>query len=204
VITHNQRHVSCLLFMLSFALCTATARGATPKLNIETRHGTPREEKKKQQIERLAQQYDLSKWTLTRHIIIEQGVRPHSFPVLTLNPSFLNNDDLTLSVYVHEQAHWVLMARGKMQNRNLLFDLRREVPRLPIAYPEGSGDVPGTYFHLAVILLEWQGLEELIGVERARAAIDQIKTDHYTAIYPAVIQHRKGLEKILRRHSISW
>jgi hypothetical protein len=52
--------------------------------------------------------------------------------------------------------------------------------------------------------LEWQAMEEIVGIERARKVIDFMKTDHYAAIYPAVIEHRDELQKILRRYSITW
>lgn len=199
-----RRVANLMLASATMAVLAATATGETPKLKIETRNGSPREERKKEQIERLAKEYDLKKVTITRHIIIEQGVRPHSSPVLTMNAMFPDNDDLTLGTYVHEQGHWLLMQRGRERNRELLNDLLRAIPGLPTRFPEGSGDEPSTYFHLAVILLEWQGLEELVGVERARAVMDFQKTDHYTAIYPAVIEHREALGKILRRHSLKW
>jgi hypothetical protein len=180
------------------------ALAATPKLNIKLKNGTEVEQKKKDQIERLAQQYDLKKYTKTRDIIIEEGVRPHSSPVLTLNGRFPNNDDLALSVYIHEQGHWVLMGRLQQSNRDLLADLYKLAPGLPTEFPQGSGDEIGTYYHLAVCMLEWQGLEELVGAERARKAMDFMKNDHYTAIYSAVIDHREELERILKRHGVKF
>ena len=174
----------------------------TPKLNIRLKNGTPIEERKKEQIERLAKQYDLKKWTITRDIIIEQGVRPHSSPVLTLNGRGPDEDDLALSQYLHEQAHWVLMERHRGQMNDLYHDLKRLVPGLPTEFPQGSGDERDTYIHLAVIMLEWQGMEDLFGAERARKVMDFKKTDHYTAIYPSVLEHRDELQKILHRYSI--
>lgn len=174
----------------------------TPKLNIRLKNGTPIEERKKEQIERLAKQNDLKKWTITRDIIIEQGVRPHSSPVLTLNGRWPDEDDLALSQYLHEQAHWVLMERHRGQMNDLYHDLKRLVPGLPTEFPQGSGDERDTYIHLAVIMLEWQGMEDLFGAERARKVMDFKKTDHYTAIYPAVLEHRDELQKILYRYSI--
>jgi hypothetical protein len=80
----------------------------TPKLKIRTESGLPLEEQGKQQLERLAKQYDLSKFTITRDILIERGAVNHSRPVLTLNMRFFDDDDLLLSAYVHEQAHWLI------------------------------------------------------------------------------------------------
>ena len=180
------------------------AAADTPTLNVSTKNGTPIEERKKAQIERLAKQHDLKKWTITRDIVIEQGVRPHSSPVLTLNGRFLDNDDLALSVYVHEQGHWLLMERHRAHMSELYGDLRSGVPALPTEFPQGSGDERGTYIHLAVIMLEWQGMEELVGAERARKVMEFLKTDHYTAIYSAALEHREVLETILHRHSVKW
>jgi hypothetical protein len=199
-----KRFSSGLLVAAILAASLVSAVADTPKLKIHLKNGTPVEERKKEQIERLAKQYDLKKWTITRDIIIEQGVRPHSSPVLTLNGRWPDDDDLALSQYVHEQAHWVLMERHRGQMMDLYRDLKRVVPGLPTEFPQGSGDERDTYIHLAVIMLEWQGMEELFGAERARRVIDFKKTDHYTAIYPAVLEHRDELQKILNRYSIKW
>ena len=131
-------------------------------------------------------------------------MRPHASPVLTLNGRFLDNDDRALSMYVHEQGHWLLSERYRAHMGGLYGDLKRAVPGLPTDFPRGSGDERDTYIHLAVILLEWQGMEELLGAARARAVMDLQKTDHYTAIYPAVLEHRAALEEVLRRYSIKW
>lgn len=195
---------SLLLLAAGLLAVSGPAAADGPKLNISTKHGSPKEEQKRQQLERLAKQYDLKKWTITREISIEQGVRPHSLPVLTLNDRFLHDDDLALMVYLHEQGHWLLMKRHRTQTNRLYRDLKRAVPGLPTQFPQGSGDEQDTYIHLAVIALEWQGMEELVGRERARRAMDIQKTDHYTAIYPAVLEHRAALEKILHRYSIKW
>lgn len=199
-----KRFSRMLLVAAALAAWLAPALADTPKLNIRLKNGTPVEERKKEQIERLAKQYDLKKWTITRDIIIEQGVRPHSSPVLTLNGRWPDEDDLALSQYLHEQAHWVLMERHRRQMNDLYQDLKRLVPGLPTEFPQGSGDERDTYIHLAVIMLEWQGMEDLFGAERARKVMDFKKTDHYTAIYPAVLEHRDELQKVLHRYSIKW
>ena len=56
-------------------------RAETPKLTIVVKSGTPIEQRKKEQIERLAAKYDLKKFTETRDIAIEQGAVAHSKPV---------------------------------------------------------------------------------------------------------------------------
>ena len=126
----------------------------TPKLNIKTKHGFPMEEQRKQQMERLAKQYDLKKYTITRDMVIERGAMNHSYPVLTLNLRFLDNDDLALSAYVHEQGHWVLRERYRADNPRLFEDLHSAFPNVEIQQPEGDGELKSSYFHIAVCMLD--------------------------------------------------
>src|ERR1035437_5312860 len=113
-------------FLLAFLACAAYAE--TPKLHVRTKHGGPGEEQRKEQVERLAKKYDLAKYTITRDIAIDRGAINHSMPVLTLNLRFLDNDDLALSAYVHEQGHWLLVERYRAENPQLFDDLQRNFP----------------------------------------------------------------------------
>jgi hypothetical protein len=196
--------VSKSLAPVAITLLASVLAAETPKLNIKTKHGLPMEEERKQQMERLAKQYDLSKYTITRDIVIERGVISHSSPVLTLNVRFLDNDDHALSVYLHEQGHWVLMERHRPNNRALLEDLQQAFPNLHYGRPEGDGELRSSYFHIAVCMLEWQAMEELVGVGRARKVIEWEQADHYSAIYAIVLNHREQVESILNRHGVKW
>jgi hypothetical protein len=188
---------------MTAAFIVAEVDAATPPLKISLASGSAIEQRKKEQIERLAAAYDLKKFTLTRDIRVEQGATPHSKPVLTLNGAFLDNDDLALSQYVHEQGHWVLGRRPR-ELRDLYRELTAAFPSIPTDYPQGSGGVQDSYFHLAVILLEWQALEDLIGPERALAVLTFKQTDHYTALYTLVLENRARLERIARRYGERW
>ena len=184
---------------------SSTAPAETPRLKIKTKHGDdPREEQAKAQMLRLAQQYDLKKYTITRDILIERGVIPHSKPVLTLNLRFLDNDDLALSSYVHEQGHWVLTERGRRANLGLYDDLVRWFPNLEYRVPDGDGERVGSYYHIAVCTLEWRAMEALVGPERARKVIEWKQGDHYKAIYATVLSRREQVESILSRNGVSW
>jgi hypothetical protein len=185
-------------------LCAVVVLAQTPTLNLTLKTNSPLEQRKKEQIERLAATYDLKKYTLTRDIVIEQGAIAHSKPMLTLNGRFLENDDRALSQYVHEQGHWVLVDRHTSDLRDLFRDLSAAFPRLPTEPPQGSGGVQDSYFHLAVILLEWQALEDVVGADRARTVEEFKKGDHYTALYATVLEHRTTVEGILKRYRIKW
>jgi hypothetical protein len=56
----------------------------------------------------LLSSYDLDPWIVTQEDRIETGVDPHSHPVLTLNTNHLTNDEIQLSIFLHEQAHWFI------------------------------------------------------------------------------------------------
>ena len=189
--------------MLLMLLAVLASAADTPTLHLSLKSNTPLEQRKKEQIERLAATYDLKKYTLTTDILIEQGAVAHSKPVLTLNGRFLDNDDRALSQYVHEQGHWVL-GRHQRELRDLFRELTLAFPGIPTEPPQGSGGLQDSYFHLAVILLEWDALDQLIGVERAAAVIAFKKTDHYTALYALVMDNRPRVEAILRRHGVRW
>jgi hypothetical protein len=190
--------------LITIALIATGTGDQTPKLNIKTKHGFPMEEQRKEQMERLAKQYDLKKYTITRDIMIERGAMNHSAPVLTLNLRFLDNDDLALSAYVHEQGHWVLMERHRGDNPALFEDLQRTFPNLEIRVPDGDGELRSSYFHIAVCMLEWQAMEDLVGSERAHKVIEWKQGDHYKAIYGTLLNRREQVEGVLNAHGVKW
>jgi hypothetical protein len=189
---------------VAMVLVASALLAETPKLNIRTRNGLAQEEQRKQQMERLAEHYDLSKYTITRDIVIERGAINHFSPVLTLNLRFLDNDDLALSAYIHEQGHWVLMERHRPDNPRLLADLQQTFPNLDYRVPEGDGELRSSYFHIAVCMLEWQAMEELVGPERARKVIEWKQHDHYTGIYALVLSRREQVGNVMDRHGVKW
>src|ERR1700745_2684692 len=142
----KRKDIKKILIIAAIGLIALRAHAQTPKLNIKTKHSFPMEEQRKEQMERLASQYDLKKFTITRDILIERGAMNHSYPVLTLNLRFLDNDDLALSAYVHEQGHWVLMERHRADNPALFEDLHRNFPNMGIRVPDGDGELRSSYF----------------------------------------------------------
>ena len=198
-------YLGFILLLETVSSAAGPAFAQTPSLKIKTKHhDDPGEEQGKLQVMRLAQQYNLKKYTITRDILIERGVIPHSKPTLTLNLRFLDNDDLALSSYVHEQGHWVLTERGPRMNRPLLAELMRAFPGLDYRQPSGDGEEIGSYYHIAVCMLEWQAMEALAGPERARKAVEWKSHDHYKAIYAIDLAQRPAVESILVRNGVGW
>jgi hypothetical protein len=200
----RRKDIKTILIIATMALLAARAEAQTPRLNIKTKHGLPIEEQRKEQVERLAKQHDLKKYTITRDIIVERGAMNHSYPVLTLNLRFLDNDDLALSAYIHEQGHWVLMERHRAENPALFEDLQRSFPNMETRVPEGDGELRSSYFHIAVCMLEWQAMEDLVGTERARKVIEWKQGDHYKAIYSTLLNHREQVESVMVRNGVKW
>jgi hypothetical protein len=190
--------------LLAIIILPGLAQAKTPKLKITLEHNSPAEQRRKEQIERLAAKYDLEKYTITRDIVIDQQAINHSAPVLTQNLRFLDNDDRALSAYVHEQAHWLLMERHRGEAREMLPELKRMFPNLPFAAPQGDGNEGTSYVHLVVLMLEWQALEDLIGSERALAVMEFKRDDHYKALYATVMENRQQMEKFLKRYQVKW
>jgi hypothetical protein len=191
-------------FLLVILTLAVWAPAKTPQLEITLQHNSAGEQKRKEQIERLAAKYDLAKYTITRKIVIDQQAINHSSPVLTQNLRFLDNDDRALSAYVHEQAHWLLMERHRTESRQMLFELVRMFPNIEIAPPYGDGNQATSYLHLVVLMLEWHALEDLLGTERARAVMDFKRQDHYKALYATVIDQRQLMESFLKRYGVKW
>ena len=53
-------------------------------------------------------------------------------------------------------------------------------------------------------MLEWQGMEDLVGTERARRVIEWKQHDHYTAIYDTVLGNREKIEGLMRKYGIRF
>jgi len=170
-------------------------------ISIELKHDSERERQTKQQLQHLLDVYDLHKYTFTRTLIIDERSIPHSHPVLTLHTRHLNSDDQLLSTYVHEQLHWYLEQHLK-QTRNAEDELRKIYPKVPVGYPDGSGDEEGTYLHLVTCYLEMQADRELMGRERTLAVMNFWAGDHYRWIYKTVMTDEDTIRKVVEKEKL--
>lgn len=117
------------------------------------------EERARDQLRRILSDYDVEPWIFTREVRIEAGTEPHSMPVLTLNTDFLDDDEMQLSIFLHEQVHWFV---DRAEGRDAAIEkLRKKYPSPPRADFR-------TYQHLLVAWLELDAMVELIGEEKAR------------------------------------
>ncbi|HEY8023463.1 MAG TPA: hypothetical protein VIF60_02775 [Burkholderiaceae bacterium] len=190
----------CRMLLITALLLSNAVRAEAP-LEISYAHNAVNELRAGEQLNRLVQTYDLSKWLVTKKVVIDNEAIPHSHPVLTLHARHLRDDELLLSTLVHEQMHWYIAAH-RHDAEGAIAELRTLYPDIPVGFPQGSNDAEGNYEHLLVVSLEWRANRELLGELRARQVMEFWATDHYTWIYRTILDHRRQLDDILRAHHL--
>jgi hypothetical protein len=185
-------------FALALVLVGCGSEALAPRplaLDVTLVHGSPPEIATRDQLMRLSRAHDLSHWSFTRTIAIDEEAIPHSHPVLTLHTRHLASDDELLSTFIHEETHWFLEERNAAAAAAVQA-LRAELPGLPVGFPDGAQSEQSSYEHLIVILLERDGLVSLVGEERTAVVFAFWEADHYRALYRAVREHEGVVRRI--------
>lgn len=162
------------------------------------------EEQARVQLRRLLADYDLDPWIFTTEVRIAAGEEPHSMPVLTLNTDFLDDDEMQLSIFVHEQVHWFVAAAAGRD---------AAIEELRAAYPEPPRADTRTYQHLLVAWIELDAMAKLIGKEKARrklkekvarftAELDSKVAEIYRWYNYRVLEDTGRIGKIAARHGV--
>ena len=175
---------------------------AFANLDVELANKSEKEQLKYTQLKRIKNTYDLSKWQFTNNIVIDDmAKRPHSHPKLTLTVSMPKNDGAFLSQYLHEQIHWFEDSR-KAEVENVINDLKIKYPDAPTKGPEGARSKLSTYLHLAVCLLEYDALTEVLGEEEAHKIISTNSKYFYKWIYQKILTEPDSIRDILVKHNL--
>lgn len=154
------------------------------EVTIRPAHGSPREEAVRGELLELLRRYDLDRWTFTGEVIVEQGVIPHSHPVLTLNTR--SSGDGLLAAYLHEQLHWLLAGRWADPRLTAAWrQLQSRYPDPPGQDDGGATDPESTLLHLLLGALQADALNILIGTGRTHAVVASLIQ---AGIYPWVYQ----------------
>lgn len=185
--------VTCAALMLA---ANSSGLVQSPVLTIELKTDNERSRQTREQLERLLKEYDLGPYIHTRRILIEQGVIPHSHPVLTLSTSHLGDDLMLLSSFLHEQLHWLVSERDSTRE-GAIADFREVYPEVPVGEGEGARSEYSTYLHLIVCDLEYQAMTNVVGAEKARETLARI--NHYRWIYDKVLKDPE-----VRRINETW
>jgi hypothetical protein len=179
----------------AFTLFISTAAFAADTIDIQTAHHSAREQQEKLELEQLLKKYDVSKYTFTRTVVIEERAMNHAFPVLTLNVYFLGSDDELLSCFLHEQLHWYL-AQHRFQMEDAVRRLQVLYPHAPVGLPEGADSKYSTYGHIIDCYLEMQADRELIGPERTSEVIR--KKPWYTWIHKTILRDENQIAALVK------
>jgi len=191
--------------MLAAASCAPATvpltQAVTPSssLTIRLQHGSDTEKRTSLQLDRLLAQHDLSPWLFTRSMVIDDDAIPHSHPVLTLHTRHLLDDTLLISTFIHEQSHWCFQ-QNQDATAAAVTELEALVPGLPVGYPDSAASHASSYEHLLVIAFEWRGLQGQVGELQARQAMEFWATDHYRAVYKAVLSDPRKIWQVLDKH----
>jgi hypothetical protein len=190
--------------LLLIALSQLTvAQTSKSTLEITLKRNDQREQKTREQLIRLVETYDLSRWFFTRKVIIDGAfdVIPHSHPVLTLHTRHLKDDELLLATFVHEQFHWYVNDKAA-ETEAVYKELKSMFPNAPVGFPQGGNNEEWTYKHIIVCYLEYQAVKDLLGELRAKQVMEFWTTDHYTWIYKTVLDQNRQIGSLMRKHKL--
>jgi hypothetical protein len=180
-------------------MAIVSASLSAPVVKITLAHGSDREARTKAELERVLQDYDLTKYTFTRDVVIEEQAINHAFPVLTLNARFADSEDELLSSFVHEQLHWHLRDQNAAM-QHAVADLRRFYPRVPVGGTEGAETEYSTYGHLVDCYLEIVADRRFLGSDRTSAVVAD--KGHYTWIYKTILQDEPRMAALVERYHL--
>jgi hypothetical protein len=172
------------------------------ELRIELAQDSEREKETANLLSALVKSYDLSAWVFTHAVTIEEGVIPHSHPVLTLNTRHLGDRDQLLALFLHEQIHWFLAAPdNEMAIENATTELRKKFPAPPSSQYGGAANERSTYLHLILNWLEFEALSQILGVDTAISVLE--RKDVYEWIYKTVRERHSEIESVVDRHKLT-
>src|SRR5688572_12373974 len=140
-----------LLYLSFLVLCLPGPTSGQSDLDITLINNTTAEQQTRAQIQRLAREYDLTPFIFTRSIVVDETTIPHSHPVLTLHTRHLKDDELLLSTFVHEQAHWWTTAQKNFTGMNsAVTELRSMLPKVPVGAADIALHDDSNYLRLVV------------------------------------------------------
>jgi len=180
-------------------LASNAALAGSSDFDIRLGRGSEREQLAAQQLRRLLDTHDVSRYIFTYSVTVREGDVPHSHPRLTINTLHLKDDASALSVFIHEQFHWFGLAYEAEVNAAIK-DLKVLYPTVPNSRGGGAGDARSTYIHLIVGLQEYHATASLFGPAEARRVIS--RKPHYRWIYKQVLENEAALQAIIQKHNL--
>ncbi len=187
------------IFIALSLFASNAALAGSSDFDIRLGRGSEREQAAAKQLRRLLDTHDVSPFTFTYSVVIREGDVPHSHPRLTINTIHLEDDASALSVFIHEQFHW-LGAAMEANTNAAIEDLKATYPNVPNYRSGGARDEYSTYVHLLVGLQEYRATASLFGQSEAKRVI--ARKPHYRWIYRQVLENEAAIAAIVRKHSL--
>lgn len=144
----------------------------------------------------LIRTHDVEPWIATTKILIDYEQIPHSHPVLTIHTRHIGEELELLSMFVHEQLHWLEEEPWLEDFWAAMTEFEELFPAVPSFADGGARDKQSTYRHLLVCDMELQALTTLVGQKVARETLAQIT--HYEWVYDKVLGDPRVREVSLR------
>lgn len=188
------------IFVALSLLASSAAFAGSSDFDIRLGRDTEREQAAAKQLRRLLDTHDVSPFIFTYSVVIREGDVPHSHPRLTINTLHLKDDASALSVFIHEQFHWLGAAYAKEVNAAVK-DLKLLYPSIPGGSRGGARDGFSTYVHLIVGLQEFRAAASLFGRAEAKRVI--ARKPHYRWIYAQVLENETAIAAIIQKHSLN-
>ncbi|MGJ3235594.1 hypothetical protein [Marivirga sp.] len=127
----------------------------------------------RKQLKRIVSEYEIDDWMFTNTIQMAHGEDAHSHPVLTMNTNHLDDDEVQLSVFLHENAHWFVGDDAKDTAENAaIAELKELFPNPPAPKQKNL------YHHIMVVWVEYDAMLELFDAKEANAIMER-KIEYY-------------------------
>lgn len=188
------------LFLYLCFFMSSTAWAASSDFDIRLKNNTQREQAAATQLRRLLDTYEVSDHIFTYSVMIDEYDAPHSHPILTINAVYLDDDNSALSIFLHEQLHWL----GSVLTPNMnaaIEDLKMLYPSVPGPYRGGARDEFSTYAHLIVGVQEFDVMARLVGAAEAARVLK--KKPNYRWVYAEVLENQQIFRDIAAKHNLN-
>lgn len=180
-------------------LMPTTAMASSTDFDIRLKNNTGRERAAADQLRRLLDAHDVSPYVVTYSVMIDEYDAPHSHPILTINAVYLEDDNSALSIFLHEQLHWLgMILEPNMQAA--LADLKELYPTVPNGTNGGARDDYSTYAHLIVGMQEFLAMKSLVGEGEAIRVLR--RKPNYRWVYDQVLKNHEALSAIIQKHQL--
>jgi hypothetical protein len=171
------------------------------RLHFVLASGSPAEERKRDLLTALKRQHDLSAWTFTHTVNIDEAGWPHSHPVLTVGTEHQHDSLMALAEFVHEQLHWFEERHADRRDRAIVAT-HKPYPVVPSLRPNGAGDESSTRLHIIVCWLELQALAQIVGPDAARQVGRRLSRHHYRWVYRTVLRDSALIAELISAHKM--